>query len=93
MVLTGCGHAGLINLARYAMRLTGLGHIHALVGGFHLTGREPSFPKVIEELRQLNPDVLAPAHCVSHQAATHLTMAFPGAFVSNAVGTSYVFGP
>jgi 7,8-dihydropterin-6-yl-methyl-4-(beta-D-ribofuranosyl)aminobenzene 5'-phosphate synthase len=36
VVLTGCGHAGVVNIARYARRLTGDQPLHALLGGFHL---------------------------------------------------------
>ncbi len=46
VVLTGCGHAGAINIARHAMRLTGIARLHGLLGGFHLTG--PGFEPIIE---------------------------------------------
>ncbi len=38
VVLTGCGHAGIVNIVRYARALTGVEQVHAVVGGFHLTG-------------------------------------------------------
>ena len=38
VILTGCGHAGVINTIRHARRLTGVEPIHAVIGGFHLTG-------------------------------------------------------
>ena len=44
-MLTGCGHAGIINICRYAQRLTGVENLHAIIGGFHLTG--PLFEPVI----------------------------------------------
>jgi 7,8-dihydropterin-6-yl-methyl-4-(beta-D-ribofuranosyl)aminobenzene 5'-phosphate synthase len=66
VVLTGCGHAGIINLTRYAMRLSGIEQLHAIVGGFHLSGPYYSkmVPRVIQELKAINPAVLIPAHCV-----------------------------
>src|SRR5262249_12810896 len=39
VVLSGCGHSGIINVLRHAMAATGVGRIHAVLGGFHLTGR------------------------------------------------------
>jgi 7,8-dihydropterin-6-yl-methyl-4-(beta-D-ribofuranosyl)aminobenzene 5'-phosphate synthase len=45
VVLTGCGHAGIINICRYAQRLTGVENLHAIIGGFHLT--PPLFEPVI----------------------------------------------
>jgi 7,8-dihydropterin-6-yl-methyl-4-(beta-D-ribofuranosyl)aminobenzene 5'-phosphate synthase len=49
VVLTGCGHAGIINLTRYAMRLTGIERVHAIMGGFHLSGSyySPMVPYVV----------------------------------------------
>ena len=34
MVMTGCGHAGIVNTVRYAQKLTGIVKIHAIIGGF-----------------------------------------------------------
>jgi 7,8-dihydropterin-6-yl-methyl-4-(beta-D-ribofuranosyl)aminobenzene 5'-phosphate synthase len=41
VVLTGCGHAGVVNILRHATRLTGVHRLHALIGGLHLSG--PAF--------------------------------------------------
>ncbi|HVL83700.1 MAG TPA: MBL fold metallo-hydrolase [Pseudonocardia sp.] len=38
VVLTGCGHAWIINVLRHAKRLTGLTRVHAIFGGLHLRG-------------------------------------------------------
>lgn len=45
VVLTGCGHAGIVDIVRHAQRLTGIDQVHAVVGGFHLNG--PVFASVI----------------------------------------------
>lgn len=91
VVLTGCGHAGAVNIARHAMRLTGVPRIHALLGGFHLTG--PAFEPVIEPtvaaFVEMAPDLLVPAHCTGWKAQHRLAAALPAAFVPNAVGTSF----
>ncbi|MEN3263146.1 MBL fold metallo-hydrolase [Pseudonocardia sp.] len=91
VVLTGCGHAGAVNIARHAMRLTGVDRLHALLGGFHLTG--PGFEPIIEPtvaaFAEMAPDVLVPAHCTGWKAQHRLAAALPEAFVPNAVGTSF----
>ena len=46
MILTGCGHAGIVNIVRYAHRLTGVDTVAAIVGGFHLSG--PAFEPAIQ---------------------------------------------
>jgi 7,8-dihydropterin-6-yl-methyl-4-(beta-D-ribofuranosyl)aminobenzene 5'-phosphate synthase len=91
VVITGCGHAGAVNIARHAMRLTGVPRLHAFIGGFHLSG--PAFEPVIEPTVDafvgLAPDLVVPAHCTGWKAAHRLAAAMPAAFIPNAVGTSY----
>jgi 7,8-dihydropterin-6-yl-methyl-4-(beta-D-ribofuranosyl)aminobenzene 5'-phosphate synthase len=92
VVLTGCGHAGAVNIARHALRLTGVDRLHALLGGFHLTGPlfEPIIEPTVEALAGHAPDLIVPAHCTGWRAQHRLAAALPDAFVPNAVGTSYV---
>ena len=37
VVITGCAHAGIINILNYAKELTGEDRIYAVIGGMHLT--------------------------------------------------------
>lgn len=50
IVLTGCGHSGIINTINYAQQLTGVKTIYAILGGFHLAGKEyePYINDIIE---------------------------------------------
>jgi 7,8-dihydropterin-6-yl-methyl-4-(beta-D-ribofuranosyl)aminobenzene 5'-phosphate synthase len=90
VVLTGCGHAGIVNTVRYVRRLTGHDHVAAVVGGFHLNG--PMFESIIEPtveaLGQLAPALLAPAHCTGWKAVHRIAARFPDAFVMPTVGTT-----
>jgi 7,8-dihydropterin-6-yl-methyl-4-(beta-D-ribofuranosyl)aminobenzene 5'-phosphate synthase len=90
VVITGCGHAGVVNIARYARRLTGDQPLYALLGGFHLSGPlfEPLIPRVLDDLAALDPGVLVPAHCTGWRAQHAMSARFPDAYVPNAVGTS-----
>ena len=36
VILTGCGHAGVVNTINYAKKITRINKIHAVIGGFHL---------------------------------------------------------
>ncbi len=91
VVITGCGHAGVVNIARYARLLTGGQPLHALIGGFHLNGPifEPLIPRVLDDLAELNPDWLVPAHCTGWRAQHAMSARFGEVFVPNAVGTSF----
>jgi len=92
VVLTGCGHAGAVNLCRYALRLTGADRLSGLLGGFHLSG--PTFEPIIEPtvaaLRELALDVIVPAHCTGWRAQHRLASELPDAFIPNSVGTRFV---
>jgi 7,8-dihydropterin-6-yl-methyl-4-(beta-D-ribofuranosyl)aminobenzene 5'-phosphate synthase len=92
VVLTGCGHAGAVNIARSALRLCGVDRLYALLGGFHLTGAafEPIIEPTIAALTAMAPELIVPAHCTGWKAQHRLAAALPDAFVPNAVGTSFV---
>lgn len=93
VVLTGCGHSGIVNIVRYARRLTGEDRVHAVIGGFHLGG--PLFEKVIaptcDALAAFEPDHLVPCHCTGWRAIHAIAARFPTAFLQNAVGTRFEF--
>ena len=91
VVITGCGHAGVVNIARYARRLCGDQPLYALIGGFHLGGPmyEPLIPRVFDDLAALNPAVLVPAHCTGWRAQHAMSARFPDAYLPNSVGTSF----
>lgn len=93
VVLTGCGHAGVINICRYAQRLTGVDQMHAVMGGFHLSGRsfEPIIRDTVHALEKLAPDVVVPAHCTGWKAAHAIAAHLGGAFIQNSVGTTFQF--
>jgi 7,8-dihydropterin-6-yl-methyl-4-(beta-D-ribofuranosyl)aminobenzene 5'-phosphate synthase len=91
VVLTGCGHSGIVNILRYAKKLTGVSHIYALVGGFHLSGGlfERIIPETLDALRQESPDIVVPGHCTGWKAVHRLSATMPDAFVPNSVGTRF----
>jgi 7,8-dihydropterin-6-yl-methyl-4-(beta-D-ribofuranosyl)aminobenzene 5'-phosphate synthase len=91
VVLTGCGHAGLINTLQHARNATGVKDVYAVIGGFHLTGKifEPIINPTIEALKAIKPKVIVPQHCTGWQATFQITRDFPEAFVPNSVGTRF----
>jgi 7,8-dihydropterin-6-yl-methyl-4-(beta-D-ribofuranosyl)aminobenzene 5'-phosphate synthase len=64
VVISSCGHAGIVNSVRQAQEVSGIERVHAIVGGFHL-GPAPAdyLAEVVSEIRKLKPDVLIPMHC------------------------------
>jgi 7,8-dihydropterin-6-yl-methyl-4-(beta-D-ribofuranosyl)aminobenzene 5'-phosphate synthase len=92
VVITGCGHAGVINTIRYVRKLTGIERLYAVIGGFHLATSplETVVWPTVEALAEFAPQVVVPAHCTGWRATHALAAAFPDAFVQGSVGTKYV---
>lgn len=91
LVITGCGHAGIINICRYARRLTKDRPLYAVLGGFHLNGPffEPLIPRVLDDLSALAPGVVVPAHCTGWRAQHAIGARFGEAFIPNTIGTRF----
>ena len=91
VVLTGCGHSGIVNIVRHAKALTGVDTVYAVLGGFHLTGGlfEAIIPQTVAALAAENLSVLVPAHCTGWKAQHALAAGLPDAFVPNAVGSRF----
>jgi 7,8-dihydropterin-6-yl-methyl-4-(beta-D-ribofuranosyl)aminobenzene 5'-phosphate synthase len=90
VVITGCGHAGIVNILRYARKLTGVERVYAVIGGFHLGGPfEAIIPQVCDALAELDPQVIVPAHCTGWKAVHAFAARFPNAFIQNSVGTQF----
>jgi len=90
-VIGGCSHAGIVNTVLYGKKLTGAQTVHAVLGGFHLSGPffEPVIGETIDALKAMAPEVLVPMHCTGWKAIHRFEEAFPGVFILNAVGSNY----
>ncbi len=91
VVLTGCGHAGIVNTVRYAQKLTGIEQIYAIIGGFHLGGLtpEPIIQQTCDALAAFAPTFIVPAHCTGFRAIHRLATLLPDAFIQSSVGTRF----
>jgi 7,8-dihydropterin-6-yl-methyl-4-(beta-D-ribofuranosyl)aminobenzene 5'-phosphate synthase len=91
VVIAGCAHAGIMNTILYAMKLTGVSRVHAVLGGFHLSGAffEPIIEDTIEDLKKLDPRILVPMHCTGWKAINRFSQAFPEAFILSSVGSRF----
>ena len=93
VVISGCAHTGIINTVKHARKVTGTDKVHAVLGGFHLTGPlfEPIIGPTIEETKRIGPDYIVPMHCTGWKAITQFATEMPEQFLLNVVGTTYVF--
>jgi len=93
VILSGCAHAGIVNTVEYAKEQTGMDQLFAVMGGFHLTGKE--FAPIIEPtamaLKELNPTYIVPTHCTGRDASIRIQQEMPDQFLLNMSGTRMVF--
>ena len=62
-VVTGCGHAGIVNTLEHAKKITGLGNIYGVMGGFHLKEIDIQTKMTIRYLKENNVRHILPSHC------------------------------
>jgi 7,8-dihydropterin-6-yl-methyl-4-(beta-D-ribofuranosyl)aminobenzene 5'-phosphate synthase len=93
VVIGGCSHAGIINTVKYAQKVAQTNKVHAVLGGFHLTGPifDPIIGLTIEEMKRIRPDLITPLHCTGWKAITQFAQEMPEQFHLTTVGTTYVF--
>jgi 7,8-dihydropterin-6-yl-methyl-4-(beta-D-ribofuranosyl)aminobenzene 5'-phosphate synthase len=88
VVIGGCSHPGIVNMVKYAQKLTGIQEISLVIGGFHLTPHgEEVIQQTIGGLKELNPELIMAGHCTGFRALTKLAAAFPDNFMVSCVGT------
>jgi 7,8-dihydropterin-6-yl-methyl-4-(beta-D-ribofuranosyl)aminobenzene 5'-phosphate synthase len=93
VIISGCAHSGIINTIRYAQQIAGLTRVYAVLGGFHLAGKEfeKRIEPTIEALKEINPELIVPSHCTGWRALISIAQALPNAFTCNSVGNIYQF--
>src|SRR5712692_6046095 len=64
IVLTGCGHAGIVNTVQYVKQLFPARSIYAVVGGFHwFASSETDISRAGDRLKTLGVSRVVGAHC------------------------------
>lgn len=93
VIVSGCSHAGAVNVLRNAQRLTGEQRLAGFIGGLHLTGSifEPIIEPTVDAFVAAEVGRVLPAHCTGWKAVHQLARALPEAFVQPAVGTVITF--
>lgn len=77
VVVTGCSHAGIVNICKHAIEVAGCEKIEGIIGGLHLIDASDVRRKTtIEELFKLNPAWISVGHCTGFKAQVELYLAF-----------------
>lgn len=93
VIVSGCSHAGIINIVRSAVNLTKETRIGGVIGGLHLVGENVQIiPQTVEDLKKHEPAMIVPCHCTGWMGQMAIAEHLPDAFVQGSVGTKYIFG-
>jgi 7,8-dihydropterin-6-yl-methyl-4-(beta-D-ribofuranosyl)aminobenzene 5'-phosphate synthase len=93
VVVTSCSHRGVIGICEHATRIAGVDKVHAVVGGFHLSGLgEERVTRVVDAFRRLGVDHIVPQHCTGIEAIAALRHRLPTELVVSSVGSTFSFG-
>lgn len=93
VVISSCGHAGIVNTVKTAMAVSNTPKLHAVIGGFHLGPAPLDYVEhTIDELEAMNPDVVLPMHCTGANFIERMRQRMPEKLVTSNVGSRFTFG-
>ncbi len=82
IVITGCAHAGIINILKHSIKLTNVNKIESVVGGLHLIeASEEKIKKTVKGLSQFDINKIVAGHCTGFNAQVELLLEFKDKFV------------
>ena len=77
VIFSACSHAGVVNVLHEARRLFPGERLHAVMGGFHLSGEnEAIIPQTVRDLGGFGLELIIPAHCTGWRAVNALERAY-----------------
>ena len=92
VVISSCGHVGIVNSVRQAQEVSGIQKVHAIVGGFHLGPAPADYLKqVLVEIKKLEPDVLIPMHCSGLNFMLEAQAQIPNRVIQTSTGSRLIF--
>lgn len=94
VVFTACSHAGVVNVLKDARNVFGDVPLHAVMGGFHLSGPqiEEIIPDTIRDMQTFGLKRIVPAHCTGWRAVHALANVYgDDVLVPAAVGRQFTF--
>ena len=93
VVMTSCGHRGVVNSTRAAMKIAGTNKVHAIMGGFHLAPHPADYQRqTAQAIRELNPDFLIPMHCSGETFIAIAMQELGDKVIRSSTGTRFTFG-
>ena len=77
-IITGCSHAGICNIIKYAKKVTGVDKVLGVIGGFHLMNpAAPGVQKTLDFLDNEHMEEIYPCHCTCFGAKAEIYRRMP----------------
>ena len=91
VILTGCSHAGIVNIVKHAMDRWPGRKLEGIIGGFHLiNASEERIKRTIDYFSEVQPNWVAAGHCTGFKAQFALYSAFGDRFVPLTCGKQFL---
>jgi len=87
-VISGCSHAGIVNIVKQCMRISQIEKVRAVIGGFHLVdASDDRIRKTAKALKDLGVEKVYTGHCTGFEAEMAICGEFKQDFVKLQCGT------
>lgn len=87
IVITGCAHPGIVAIVQRARAMMPTADIALVMGGFHLMSASPGeIGKIVQSLRKLGVQRVAPSHCTGDPARHQFKQAYGVNYVEGGAG-------
>ena len=88
VVISGCGHTGIVNTIKHGQKLTGIDKVYAVIGGFHKEWESSKdVEDTVEFFEKINPEITCGMHCTGFEF--NKLMARHPSHVLGIVGTEF----
>ncbi len=92
IIITGCAHAGIVNIIEKCREMLG-NEIYYVLGGFHLFETpEDEVQAIVRGCLDLNINYISPCHCTGETAINMFHKSFGTRFIDIGAGTEIDFG-
>jgi len=92
VILTGCSHAGINNIAKHAIALTGISKVAAIIGGLHLIEAPMErIARTVDALYSLGVESIYGGHCTGFNAQVEFRKKFGTRFKPLHTGDFFEF--
>jgi len=87
VIITGCAHPGIINIAKKAKQILDDKNIHLIIGGFHLSDASDSkLISIIKVFKDLGVQRVAPSHCSGDRCRDLFKEEYKNNYIRSGVG-------